>query len=147
LVCWILPWIIPLCVLFANRKPWEKFVLKDDEWVWFLEKWSELMYPTKKWYYKKDEVEFINTNDKDNLICVYKKKKKWWYKRAFVFSDIYEFDKLIQGLRKQWFMIKNDEKSKTWHWFRRNLVSIIVWSIVLILLIRFVIYLYLSFNK
>ena len=135
LCCWVLPWIVPLCVLFANRKPWNKFVLKDDEWIWFLEKWSILMYPTKKAYFNKDEIEFINTNEKDNLIWVYKKKKRWWYKRAFVFADIYEFDKLVSALKKQWYTIKNDEKSKAWHWFRRNIVSIIVWSVIFLFII------------
>jgi len=135
LCCWVLPWIVPLCVLFANRKPWNKFVLEDDEWMWFLEKWSILMYPTKKAYFNKDEIEFINTNEKDNLIWVYKKKKRWWYKRAFVFADIYEFDILISSLKKQWYTVKNDEKSKTWHWFRRNIVSIIVWSIIFLALV------------
>jgi hypothetical protein len=139
LIClcfYLIPWIVPLCMLFANRKPWNKFVLKDNEWVWFLEKWSILMYPTKKQYLKKDEVDFINTNEKDNLIWVYKKKKRWWFKRAFVFSDIYQFDKLIGELKKQWYMVKSDEKSKTWHWFRRNIVSIVIWSIIFILIIR-----------
>ena len=135
LCCWVLPWLVPLCVLFANRKPWHKFVLKDDEWMWFLEKWSFLMYPTKKAYFSKDEIEFINTNEKDNLIWVYKKKKRWWYKRAFVFADVYGFDKLISSLKKQWYTIKNDEKSKIWHWFRRNIVSIIVWSIIFLILV------------
>ena len=135
LCCWVLPWLVPLCILFANRKPWNKFILKDDEWVWFLEKWSFLMYPTKKSYFNKDEVEFININERDNLIWVYKKKKRWWYKRAFVFADLYEFDKLVSALKKQGYTIKNDEKSKTWHWFRKNLVSIIIWSIIFLALV------------
>ena len=135
LCCWVLPWLVPLCILFANRKPWNKFILKDDEWVWFLEKWSFLMYPTKKSYFNKDEVEFININERDNLIWVYKKKKRWWYKRAFVFADLYEFDKLVLALKKQGYTIKNDEKSKTWHWFRKNLVSIIIWSIIFLALV------------
>ena len=132
---WVIPWIIPLCMLFANRKPWNKFVLKDNEWIWFLERWSQLMYPTKKKYVNKEDVEFINTNEKDNLIWVYKKKKNWWFKRAFVFSDIYQFDKLIMELKKQWYMVQSDEKSKTWHWFRTNLVSVIILSVLLILLV------------
>ncbi len=132
LCCWVLPWIIPLCLLFADRKPRNKFILKDDDWVWFLEKWSVLMFPTKKSYLNKDEVEFINTNENNNLIWIYKKKKNWWCKRAFVFSDIYEFEKLVEALKKQWYMIKNNEKSKTWHWFRRNIVSIVVWSILIL---------------
>lgn len=135
LCCWVLPWIVPLCVLFANRKLWNKFVLKDNEWLWFLKKWSILMYPTKKQYLNKDEVDFVNINEKDNLIGVYKKKKNWWYKRAFVFSDIYKFDKLIEELKKQGYMIKSNEKSKTWHWFRKNIVSIVVWSIIFIILV------------
>jgi hypothetical protein len=77
----------------------------------------------------------VNTNEKDNLLGVYKKKKNWWYKRAFIFSDIYQFDKLIEELKKQWYMIKSDEKSKTWHWFRINIVSIVVWSIIFIILV------------
>ena len=109
--------------------------MKDEEWMSFLEKWSILMYPTKKAYFNKDEIEFINTNEKDNLIWVYKKKKSWWYKRAFVFTDIYEFDKLVSALKKQWYTIKNDEKSKIWHWFRRNIVSIIVWSVIFLFII------------
>ena len=93
------------------------------------------MYPTKKAYFNKDEIEFVNINEKDNLIWVYKRKKRWWYKRVFVFADIYEFDKLISSLKKQWYTVKNDEKSKTWHWFRRNIVSIIVWSIIFLALV------------
>lgn len=134
---WVIPWLIPLCILFANRKPWNKFVLKDDEWMWFLEKWSILMYPTKKAYFTKDEIEFINTNEKDNLIWVYK-KKKWWYKRAFVFANIYKFDKLISALKKEWYTVKNDEKSKTRHWFRRNIVSIIIWSVLFLALVALI---------
>ncbi len=140
LCCWVLPWLVPLCILFANRKPWNKFILKDDEWVWFLEKWSFLMYPTKKSYFNKDEVEFININERDNLIWVYKKKKRWWYKRAFVFADLYEFDKLVSALKKQGYTIKNDEKSKTWHWFRKNLVSIIIWSIIFLALVGIILW-------
>ncbi len=135
LCCWVLPWIVPLCLLFGARKPWNKFVLKDDEWIWFLEKWDALLSSTKKSYFTKDEVEFINTYEKDNLIWVYKKKKSGWYKRAFVFSDIYEFDKLVEALKKQWYMIKNDEKSKKWHWFRKNIVSIVIRSVIFLLLL------------
>lgn len=134
LCCWVLPWIVPLCVLFANRKPRNKFVLRDNGWIWFLEKGSIIMYPTRKGYYNMDDVEFINTNKNDSLICVYVRKRNW-VKRAFVFSDIYQFDKLVWNLKKQWYIIKNDEKSKTWHWFRRNIVSIIVWSVIFLALV------------
>ncbi len=130
---WLIPWIIPLCILFANRKPWNKFFLLNDEWVWFLEKWSFLMYPTKKQYIKKEDIDFINSNKNDNLICVYTKEKKWWYKRAFVFYDIYKFDNLIEELKKQWYKLKHEEKSKNWHRFKTNIVSIIVWSIIFII--------------
>jgi hypothetical protein len=33
------------------------------------------MYPTKKQYLNKEDVDFVNTNEKDNLLGVYKKKK------------------------------------------------------------------------
>lgn len=135
LCCWVIPWLVPLCVLFANRKPRNKFLLKDYDWIWFLEKWSILMYPTKKQYLNREDIEFITTNEKDNLLWVYKKKNNWWHKRAFIFSDIYQFDKLIGELKKQWYMIKSDEKSKTWHRFRENIVSIVVWSIIFIILV------------
>ena len=47
-----------------------------------------------------DDVEFVDTNEKDNLICVYIRKRNR-YKRAFVFSNIYQFDKLVSELKKQ----------------------------------------------
>lgn len=106
LFIWIWPWLILLWILFFEIKPRNRFLLINDDVIWWYNKWYFVMWAwSNKNLINKRNVYKIEIDKSKNAICVNRMTKR--YKRkSFYFNKIHNLDTLIKVLKNQWYKLE-----------------------------------------